>query len=141
MSTQEKIPSKADALIRAAGLRTTEARVIVLDTLLLAEYALSHQEIDQRLTKQGHSIDRVTLYRVLDWGLHEGLIHKLTGEDRVWRFNAAATSDHAHFYCSHCGQIYCLENLAPVVAPNLPAGFKLRHAELTIQGVCPKCCK
>lgn len=139
MTTSEQISSKAVALIKSKGHRATDARVAVLDTLLTAEYALTHHEIEQRLARHGHLIDRVTLYRVLEWALQQGIAHKLTGEDRVWRFNVALTNDHAHFYCTCCGQIYCMENLTPAVAVTLPNGFKLRHTELAIQGLCPQC--
>ncbi|MCG8316011.1 MAG: transcriptional repressor [Pseudomonadales bacterium] len=139
MSTKEEVTSEATALIEAKGHRATEARIAVIDTLLLAEYALSHQEIEQRLANQEYVIDRVTLYRVLDWALKQKIAHKITGDDRVWRFNAAINADHAHFHCSRCGQIYCLEQLTPAVALTLPTGFKFNHAELTVQGICPHC--
>ena len=139
MSTKEEVTSEAMALIEATGHRATEARIAVLDTLLSAEYALTHQEIEQRLASQKYVIDRVTLYRVLDWALKKGLAHKMTGDDRVWRFNAALSADHAHFHCNRCGQIYCLEHLTPAVALTLPKGFKFDHAELTVQGLCPNC--
>lgn len=138
MTGRSRSPS-ATALIQAAGQRATEARVAVLETLLSAGHALTHQEIEQALAKRRRVIDRVTLYRVLEWALNQSLIHKMTGNDRVWRFSATPTSDHAHFNCTHCGQIYCLENLTPAVALTLPKGFKLEHADVSVQGLCPHC--
>ena len=64
-------------------------------------------------------------------------MHKLTGEDRVWRFSATSNSDHTHFNCTDCGQIYCLENLTPAVALNLPEGFELLHADGRGAGALP----
>ena len=133
-----KVPTAA-SLIQAAGQRATDARIAVLETLLSAEHALTHLEIEQALAGRRRKIDRVTLYRVLDWALNQSLIHKMTGADRVWRFNATPTADHAHFNCTHCGQIYCLENLTPAVALTLPKGFKLQHADVSVQGLCPHC--
>ncbi|MDY6827962.1 MAG: Fur family transcriptional regulator [Pseudomonadota bacterium] len=126
-------------LIQSAGERATQARIAVLDTLLAAEHALSHQDIERILAGRQHKIDKVTLYRVLDWAQNQGLVHKLTGEDRVWRFSATSNSDHTHFNCTDCGQIYCLENLTPAVALNLPEGFELLHADVAVQGLCPRC--
>lgn len=141
MATPHKssIVPTAVSLIQAAGQRATQARIAVLDTLLAAERALTHQEIERILAKRHHRIDKVTLYRVLDWALIQGLAHKVTGEDRVWHFSAAAAADHAHFNCTQCGQIYCLENLMPAVTLTLPRGFKLKHADMALQGICPDC--
>lgn len=129
----------AVALIEAAGQRVTRARVVVLEILLAAEHALTHIEIKQALAQRRHKIDRVTLYRVLDWALNHSLVHKLIGDDRVWRFSATPAAEHAHFNCTHCGQVYCLESLTPAVSLTLPKGFKLRHTEVFVHGLCPCC--
>lgn len=126
-------------MIRKMGLRATAARVIVLDVLLSADHALSHSEIERAVETTHDVVERVTLYRVLDWLVTQKLAHKVVGADRVWRFNATPTADHAHFNCTRCGQIYCLENLTPAVALTLPEGFSLQHADVAVQGLCPHC--
>jgi Fur family ferric uptake transcriptional regulator len=142
----ELIPSQADARLAASGQRATPARVAVLDILLASATALSHQEIAAAARLAGTDLDRVTLYRVLDWLVEHGLAHKIAGEDRIWRFNATAGSDnaaapheHAHFQCSRCGRLYCLDDLHPVFALSLPPGFRCQHAELILRGTCPDC--
>jgi len=141
MTAHHKTPKAPTAanLIQATGQRATQARIAVLDALLAAEHALTHQEIKQQLEKQRYSIDKVTLYRVLDWVLDQGLAHKVTGGDRTWRFSALPTTEHAHFNCTDCGQIYCLEDLISTVSLTLPKGFKLQHADVAVQGVCSHC--
>ena len=131
--------ASAATMIKTTGQRATEARITVLETLLAAEHALTHQEIEQALAQRHYKIDRVTLYRVLDWSLNQGLAHKVTGDDRTWRFSVTRSPDHAHFNCTQCGQVYCLENLTPAVALTLPRGFKLEHADVSVQGRCPHC--
>lgn len=125
-------------LIQPHG-RTTPARVHVLEVLLAAPHALTHTEVEARLGKD--CPDRVTLYRVLDWLVTNGLAHKIAGEDRAWRFNAVdrANHGHAHFHCTRCGQVFCLSELQPAFAFNLPPGYQYQKAELTIQGLCPRC--
>ena len=78
----------AEELIRATGERVTNARIEILATLLEADGALTHAEIEGLLA-QASGIDRVTVYRVLDWLTAQNLAHKISGDDRVWRFNAA----------------------------------------------------
>jgi Fur family ferric uptake transcriptional regulator len=125
----------AEAAVRLHG-RSTSTRVAVLARLMAAPTALTHAELEADL----EGVDRVTLYRVLDWLVAQGLAHRIAGEDRVWRFAAAMThGGHAHFRCDACAQVYCLPQLQPVVALSLPPGFSLRQAELTVHGLCPRC--
>lgn len=133
----------ANEILRNAGERATPAREIVLDILLDAPRALTHQEIEQSAREACLAADRVTLYRVLDWLVARRYAHRIAGEDRVWRFNAAGPEahGHAHFHCTACGQVFCLNDLQPALGFNLPKGFRFEGAELTIQGLCPTCSK
>ncbi len=138
---------RAQAIIVGRGARATRARVAVLTALLAAQEALTHHDIEQRLAR-GHDVDRVTLYRVLDWLVEQGLAHKLAGDDRVWRFSAGGQRDtgggsrpghaHAHFRCSECGKVVCLDE-ARLPAIPLPDGFRGREVEVTIRGICDAC--
>lgn len=137
----------AETLLKSAGERSTPARLGVLDILLATPRALTHTEIAAASRKAGSELDRVTLYRVLDWLVEKDLAHKISGEDRVWRFNAlageakdhAGAHEHAHFQCDRCGRLYCLDGLRPAFAFTLPPGFRCDHAELTLRGLCPDC--
>lgn len=136
-STQDRA---AESIVRA-GQRCTPARVRVLGTLLACTGVLSHHDIDAAAGKP--RIDKVTLYRVLDWLVEHGLAHKVVGEDRVWRFSAndtrAAAHRHAHFQCNSCEKVVCLEGVPVSTKVKVPTGFKTEQAELTIRGVCDKC--
>ena len=135
--------SSQDALtmIQDQGSRATAARVSVLNVLLSANYALTHGEIEQALGVKDGEIEKVTLYRVLEWLVEQELAHRIVGADRVWRFNAQRhpVPQHAHFNCNDCGKVFCLENLNPVFAVTLPRGFRLEKAEVALQGLCPGC--
>lgn len=141
MSAPPANPTPSLERLRAQGARGTPARVAVLDILLAAPAALTHQEIEHAARDRGLAADRVTLYRVLDWLVAKGLAHKIAGEDRVWRFNAMDQEGHghAHFHCTGCGQVFCLDALTPSFALALPPGYRFEHAELTLQGLCPRC--
>lgn len=128
------------ALLQSQGVRSTAARVAVLDVLLATPRALTHQEIAEQ-TADG--LDRVTLYRTLDWLVEQGLAHRIEGQDRVWRFNSASREDnaHAHFHCRSCGRVFCLEQVMPAVAVSLPKGYRLDRADLNLHGLCPECAR
>lgn len=111
-------PSLAESQLRTSSLRTTDARIRVLTTLLGARHALSHQDVQDKLT----DMDRVTLYRTLDGLTEAGLAHKISGDDRVFRYNAggeeadgheghAHQHQHGHFKCTQCAKVFCIENI------------------------------
>jgi Fur family ferric uptake transcriptional regulator len=141
MNDANGIGQRATAMIGRRNGRVTAARVATLTALLGAKRALTHEEISDVLARAGGGIDRVTLYRVLDWLVDNGLAHKVAGVNRAWHFNAAVdeAAPHAHFECNDCHTIYCLESARPAVAVSLPQGFQLDHAELMLNGRCAAC--
>lgn len=134
-------PQTAEDLIRSTGERVTAARVRILSLLLAAPRALTHREIEDGLDG-ALAIDRVTVYRVLDWLTSRHLAHKIAADDRVWRFNAVPSAhggEHAHFHCTACGEVICLEARAPAITPRLPAGYAPESLEFTVKGLCSEC--
>ncbi len=131
-------PDLADR-IRATGARATPARIRVLALLTSAPVPLSHHDIETALGDA--SLDRVTLYRVLDWLVASGLAVKRADERRVWRFTLAGGGQHhshIHFRCDGCGRVYCLDAPTPV-PPAMPVGFTLAHLALDLSGHCADC--
>lgn len=122
--------------LRATGERVTQSRVRVLAALQHAGRALSHHELESLLAP----IDRVTLYRVLDWLVAQRIAHRVSGTDRVWRFGIAgqAHDGHAHFQCSGCGKVLCLAD-APARQVAVPRGYRPQAVELTVRGLCAEC--
>jgi Fur family ferric uptake transcriptional regulator len=124
--------------LSSTGVRVTPSRVRVLASLLQAERALSHHELESRLAP----IDRVTLYRVLDWLVENGVAHRVSGTDRVWRFGIAgrAHDAHAHFQCNVCGKVLCLADTPTRGVPvQVPRGYRSEGVELTVKGLCADC--
>ncbi len=135
----------ADAAIRATRERVTQPRVAVLSTLLTFAHAASHQDIAAAIHLH-HAIDRVTVYRVLDWLVGIGLAHRIAGDDRVWRYMASEKKNptahhhaHAHFTCEQCGQTFCLDQIQPKLNVKLPAGFTSSEVDLKLRGQCAHC--
>lgn len=127
----------ARSAIRDTGERVTPARVRVLGELLGAGRALSHHDLEDSLGND--AMDRVTLYRVLDWLVERGLSCRTLGADRVFRFSAAqGQAGHAHFECTACGRVMCLAAPTPP-ANGLPPGFRAESVALTVRGRCAEC--
>jgi Fur family ferric uptake transcriptional regulator len=135
--------------VRETGARVTDARGRVLAALMSADAALSHAELQRHLEhdRTREPLDRVTLYRVLEWLVETGLAHRVSGPDRVWRFSvqpatAAGHARHGHFKCVQCGRMFCMkasQGLARTVRAMLPEGFSGDEVELTVLGRCAGC--
>ncbi len=136
MSTRP--PSAAD-LIANHGGRVTRTRVAVVDALDASNHPLTHDEVAANLSEAEVPHDRVTLYRALDWLVDKGIAHRVAGSDRAWRYGIVreAPHQHAHFHCSGCGNVFCLEQVQPAFAIALPGGYQLDRAELILHGICP----
>lgn len=157
--TQTKV-ALAEIKLRAAQVRVTQARLDVLGTLLMQHRAMSHTEMQDALP----TMDRVTLYRALDCLADSGLAHKITGDDRVFRFSTGNAVDaqiaatvfvnpvqhqHGHFKCTRCSKVFCLEQPAAshTLSDQLRAtldstalkGFQSHDIEVTIKGWCNRC--
>lgn len=142
--TAEVSDTEATQRLRAIGRRITRLRIAVFKTLLEAEQPLSHPEVQQRLeASETGAIDRVSLYRNLEWLVQNGLAHRVTTDDRIWRFSARreeTATQHPHFHCVSCGQVFCLpESSVPV--PRLPVDYSMIEMELVVNGVCARCGK
>lgn len=150
----------AEAIFKQANLKSTSSRLSVVDVLMSSHFPLTHTELLKLLPT---TFDRVTLYRVLDWLLQQQLVHRIAGEDRAWRFQLntglqsaktyklasnqtanqqtaiLSSHEHAHFECTSCGKIFCLENVEPKLTDSIPASFKVDSIVLNIKGKCADC--
>ncbi len=140
MSSPPPNHDQATILLQQRGASITPARVRVLQLLLAADAALSHQALQQAASADGQTFDKVTLYRVLDWLVAQGLVHSVTGHDRVRRFSPIHThATHAHFECNDCGRLFCLHGKLPLAHPETPPGFQPDRLDITVHGRCADC--
>ena len=153
------VENQARQLLRAAGARITAPRMQILSALLQTSHgqgsaapALSHHDVAEKLLQQGWTDselpDRVTLYRVLEWLVEQGLAHKMAGDDRVFRFSLNAGDEpgqhdhHAHFQCLSCHRMFCLHEGALVqqaLNAALPHGFIVQQVIASLKGQCAEC--
>lgn len=129
-----------DRLSRA-GHRVTLARQSAFAILQISPAALSHDDLAMALTQAGVLVDRVTLYRVLEWLVDHQFAHRIATESRAWQFNAVLEEgiEHGHFECRNCERIFCLEEPAAALPIHLPKGFEAEVSKLLVSGKCSDC--
>ncbi|QJD98978.1 transcriptional repressor [Massilia forsythiae] len=140
MTATPTLESKAESLIRATGARLTRPRMRVLSFLLEQGRPLTHNEVLEALP--GEKLDAVTLYRVLEWLTGHRIVHRIEGADHVWRFSADPDRhghEHAHFQCTRCETVTCVNDMPLPPKVTLPAGFTSEEVNLLIKGTCARC--
>jgi len=123
-------------------IRNTTAKAHIQELLSHSEVAMSQVEIQQR--SEG-VCDRVTIYRVLDRLVEEGMVHKTANLDGVVKYATCKTCNsdhkhnhnHVHFNCEGCGKVTCLENVIPQFS--IPRKYKVKEVNFTLSGICPEC--
>jgi Fur family ferric uptake transcriptional regulator len=132
-------------MIRRAGLRRTPVRTGVLDILAQERQPLSAQQILEKLPE---GTDNVTLYRTLQTFAEKKLVHRVRGDDQVWRYGIGSARDatrheHAHFVCDECGTVECLDDApAPREARKkykMRNGYRVEYSEVLLHGTCREC--
>ncbi|MFU8804401.1 MAG: Fur family transcriptional regulator [Bradymonadaceae bacterium] len=131
------------AMIRETGLRCTSSRMIVLEKLVAAPAPISHAELADQLVPQG--FDQATVYRNLTDLTEAGLLTRHDLGDHVWRFEFKSDDDahdgeHPHFFCTDCGTVSCLTDVAIKVTSSStsPPSFG-EISEIFLKGRCELC--
>jgi Fur family ferric uptake transcriptional regulator len=133
-------------LLTAAGLELTESRLRVLEVIGNNSFPLSAGDIYKTLERSS-SINRVTVYRILDLLVDHGIVERLSTGGRSAYYGLAPNAfhqPHPHFYCKKCGQMDCLkpDSLTVKVEP-LSKTFpgRIDKVEIRVDGICKNCLK
>jgi Fur family transcriptional regulator, ferric uptake regulator len=93
--------------------RNTPAKNTILSILNSVNKAVSQEDIENEVKG---TMDRVTIYRVLNGFCSDGLVHKILADDGKTYFALCQnceehqhTHNHFHFRCMKCGNLECLK--------------------------------
>ncbi len=120
--------------------RNTPSKQVVLDILSSSDVALSQDDIEQEVKG---SMDRVTVYRVLNSFCEDGYVHKILSDDGKYYFAICLNCqekkhqhNHFHFRCLRCQKVECLKEEVNV---KVPKGYILENVNCLLTGYCQKC--
>src|SRR5262249_41649272 len=130
--------------IRSAGLRSTPARVAVLQSLEQREGPATHADLAAELVPQG--FDKATVYRNLIDLTDAGMLSRSELGDHVWRSEprrkpAAHTDEHPHFLFLDCGEVSCLSDV-DISISSTPGKKRVAFGKVTevlLKGHCDRC--
>jgi len=133
-------------LLASAHLEATKNRLHVLEVVGNNSYPLSAGDITKTLARS-RSINRVTVYRILDLLVAHGLVERLSTGGRAAYYGLAPNEyhqPHPHFYCKRCGQMDCLNpDSLHVETESLWKTFpgRIDRVEVRVDGLCKNCLK
>lgn len=131
-------------LLSAANLSATKNRMRVLEVIGNNNFPLSAKDIFNTV-ERSTSINRVTVYRILDLLVDHGVVERISTGGRAFYYGLAPNTHHKrhpHFYCTKCGQMDCLspESLSVDMEDfikNFPG--QIEKMEVRIDGICKNC--
>ncbi len=133
-----------DELLSSANLSATNNRMRVLEVVGNNTFPLSAKDIFNTL-ERNCSINRVTVYRILDLLVDHGVVERISTGGRAFYYGLAPNKHHEphpHFYCTNCGQMDCLSPKSLTV--DMEALIKtfpgqIEKVEVRIDGICKNC--
>jgi len=133
-----------EELLTSVKLETTANRLRVLEVVGNNGFPLSAADIYKTL-ERGSSINRVTVYRILDLLVDHGIVERISTGGRSFCYGLAPNDyhePHPHFYCTRCGQMDCLNpGSLSVESEPLWKTFpgRIDKVEVRVDGVCKNC--
>jgi Fur family ferric uptake transcriptional regulator len=133
-----------EKLLTSANLEATDNRLHVLEVVGNNGFPLSAEDIFKTLARSS-SINRVTVYRILDLLVDCSVVDRISTGGRAFYFGLAPNDyhqPHPHFYCKRCGQMDCLnpESLSIDAKPlwkTFPG--RIDKVEVRVDGICKNC--
>lgn len=121
--------------------RKTKSQTAILDLLQREASALSHDSISAKLDQQ---MDRVTIYRILNRFVEDGIAHRIVADDGRQYFASCQDNcshdhiahSHLHFRCTVCDQVECVPG---EVSFELPKGYRTDNCNIILSGRCQSC--
>jgi Fe2+ or Zn2+ uptake regulation protein len=121
--------------------RNTKTKQLIMKILSDSSTALCYEDFEKKLSG---TMDKATIYRILQRFCDDGMVHKISGENGRTYYalcqhcSAESHSDnHLHFHCLKCETILCIDK--PIEIPLLPSGYKMLDISCVISGYCPNC--
>lgn len=129
--------------IKAAGLRRTDQRDLILEIFLSTEEHLTSEDLYSLVHKKDPTVGLTTIYRTLKLLTEAGLAREVRfGDNKTYYEHHYNHEHHDHMICTHCGKVIeffspDIEDLQDQMADKF--GFRPTHHSLRLWGICADC--
>jgi len=120
--------------------RNTKSKQAVIDCFKSHKFGLVPDDLINELKQ----FDKVTIYRILQSFLDDGIIHKAISNDGNSYYFICKTCkevhfhNHYHFKCSKCEKVECINEEIEI---KLPKNYTSESINFWITGICAVCYK
>lgn len=135
-------PAAFKRMIRQMGLKVTQQRMAILESLSAGRAHVTAQEVFETVNAKYPEIGFATVYRFLRKMAEQNMVTEVRMGGLPARYELTPRRHHDHLTCVQCGQIVefesqQIENLQEQVARE--HNFRLTHHVLELYGICPRC--
>lgn len=135
-------PAQFKRLIRKMGLKVTQQRMAILESLSGGRAHVTAQEVFEVVNEKYPEIGFATVYRFLRKMNEQKMVTEVRMGGLPARYELTPRRHHDHLTCVQCGQIVefesqQIENLQEQVAKE--HNFRLTHHVLELYGICLRC--
>lgn len=138
-------PNNAKELLKNSGIRSTKARIQILEYLIENPTHPNTEELKHALDEVGDKIPTATLYQSLEKLTSARLLVKFPGTDGQLHYDANLKHHH-HLICTSCNTVVDIHLLTPLselaVTEEGPlTGWEINKERIELRGICPACNK
>ncbi len=129
--------------LRAAGLRATSQRLVLLRTLRDMERHMTAEALLAAAGERLPGLSLPTVYATLDLLVKLGLVRRIPSASGATLYDAGELA-HQHLLCRACGAVVDVPGSADLRALRQAAaraGMAVDGAEVTLSGLCPACAR
>lgn len=119
-------------------IKPSYSRVKILEYIVNKKSHPTVEEIYNVLIKELPTLSKTTVYNTLNILMEAHLVRLITIEDNETRYDADL-SEHGHFKCESCGQIYDFRISLEENAVAGLDGFLIEDKNVYFKGVCQNC--
>lgn len=120
--------------LQAFGIRPSVHRVEIMRFLQENRIHPTVDVIYSALSPRMPTLSRTTIYNILTLFVEKGIAQNITIDPRQCRYDGD-TSEHAHFLCTECGELYDI-GMEPI---KLESEHHIVQTQLYIKGICRYC--
>jgi Fur family transcriptional regulator, ferric uptake regulator len=132
------------AALRAAGMRVTLARRVILQALFAAREPIPAEQIIERASSPEGPLDAASVYRNLEAFEHAGVVRHVHLGHGAGLYALVGEGEREYLYCERCG---ATRSLDPQQLDSVRAlvrerfGHTARFTHFPIAGLCANCAK
>ena len=143
MSQRTLMLSKTQLISKCleSGRSATPQRMSIIDELCTARKNLSAYDLRDSLKNKGSSFNISTIYRVLDFWIDVGVVHKMESSNTYLVCNDSHTNHfHVLLHCTSCKSVEESCQVSAMLSLPTSNKFKVSGGQaVELNGLCKKC--